>query len=129
MLHFECFCVKLLNLITHQNGNNLIAFFLSFVLRSGSLRFQRAEAFNWFDFFFEQDQGQSKESAKPCLIYSNKAKASARLKVRFICRQKNQSQCKISFNLFKQNFSQCKASFNLLKPNLSQRNVRFDLVK
>ena len=26
----------------------------------------------WFDIFFKQDQGQSKESAKPRLIYSNK---------------------------------------------------------
>ena len=35
-------------------------------------------------FFFKQDQGQSKESAKPHLIYSKKAKASARLEVLFI---------------------------------------------
>ena len=98
MLHFECFCVKLLNLITHQNGNDLIAFFLSFVLRSGSLRFQRAEALIGLMFFFEQDQGQSKESAKPCLFYSssNKAKASARLEVRFICRQKTKASARFS---------------------------------
>ena len=95
MLHFECFCVKLLNLITHKNGKKLIALFLfrvkerfSEVPAGGRLQLVS------FFFFFEQDQGQSKESAKPRLIYSNKAKASARLEVRFICREKTKASAR-----------------------------------
>ena len=42
-------------------------------------------------FFFKQDQGQDKESAKPRLSYSNKAIASARLEVGFICREKTKA--------------------------------------
>ena len=81
MLHFGCFCVKLLNLITHKNGKNLIAFFFFRVKE----RFSEVPAGGRLQlvlfYFFKQDQGQSKESTKPRLIYSKKAIASARLEI------------------------------------------------
>ena len=95
------------------------------MLRSGSLRFQRPDAFNWFNFYFKQGQGQGKESAKPRLSYSNKAKAKGKAWSSFYLQRKNQSQCKVPFNLFKPNLniSQRKVWFDLFKQNQSKRKI------
>ena len=98
------------------------SFFFSFVLRSGSLRFQRAEAFNWVDFFFKQDQGQDKERAKPRLSYSNKAKASARLEVPFICRGKTKASTWFRLICLKQTLAS--ARFVLICLNNAKASAR-----
>ena len=66
MLHFECFCVKRLNLITHKNGKNLIAFFFFRVKE----RFSEVPAggrlqlvfFFFFFFFFNKTKARVKKA-------------------------------------------------------------------